>query len=80
MTIEIHQPELENLIHQRMKSGAYQSVEDFLLHALNAPTVTQTGDELTGAALVAAMQACPVKDIDLEPARYPMPVRDVTYE
>ena len=34
MTIEIHQPELENLIHQRMKSGAYQSVEDFLLHAL----------------------------------------------
>jgi len=39
MTSEIHQPELENLIHQRMKSGAYQSVEDFLLHALNAPTM-----------------------------------------
>jgi hypothetical protein len=34
MTIEIHQPELEHLIQQRMKSGAFRSVEDFLMQTL----------------------------------------------
>jgi len=33
----------------------------------------------TGAALIAAMQASPCKDIELEPERYPMPVRDVHF-
>ena len=33
--------------------------------------------ERTGAALVEAMQACPLGDLDLEPKRTPMPVRDV---
>jgi hypothetical protein len=51
MTIEIHQPELEHLIQQRMKSGAFRSVEDFLMHELvavvpardtPAPAVAQT--------------------------------------
>ena len=36
-----------------------------------------TGDQ-TGAALVAAMQASPHRDIDIEPARAPMPAREVT--
>jgi prevent-host-death family protein len=31
----------------------------------------------TGQALVDAMQASPHKDIDIEPARGPLPVRDV---
>jgi prevent-host-death family protein len=35
------------------------------------------GDQ-TGQALVVAMQASPYKDIDIEPPRVPMPVRDVT--
>jgi hypothetical protein len=34
MTIEIHQPELEALIEQRLQSGAFHNVEDVLLHAL----------------------------------------------
>ena len=34
--------------------------------------------DLTGAALIAAAQASPHRDIDLEPTRVPMPVRDVT--
>ena len=34
--------------------------------------------ELTGAALIAAAQASPCHDIELEPARAPSPVRDVT--
>jgi hypothetical protein len=33
--------------------------------------------DLTGEALTAAMQASPHRDIDLEPSRTPMPVREV---
>src|SRR5215471_15817390 len=33
--------------------------------------------DLTGEALVAAMQASPCRDIDIEPRRSRMPVRDV---
>jgi prevent-host-death family protein len=33
--------------------------------------------DLTGEALIAAMQASPHRDIDLEPRRSPMPVRGV---
>jgi prevent-host-death family protein len=34
--------------------------------------------DLTGEALIAAVQASPYRDIDIEPRRGPMPVRDVT--
>jgi prevent-host-death family protein len=34
--------------------------------------------DLTGQALIAAMQASPLRDIDLEPERAPMPVREVS--
>jgi len=34
--------------------------------------------EQTGASLIAALQASPSRDIDLEPERRPAPVRDVT--
>jgi len=33
--------------------------------------------EQTGAALIAALQASPSRDIDIEPERGPAPVRDV---
>ena len=33
--------------------------------------------ELTGEALIAAMQSSPHRDIDIEPSRAAMPVRDV---
>lgn len=33
----------------------------------------------TGAALVAAMQASPYREIELEPERLPLPVRDVAF-
>ena len=33
--------------------------------------------DLTGQALIAAMQASPYRDIDIEPGRTPMPVRQV---
>ena len=34
--------------------------------------------DLTGQALIAAMQASPHRDIDIEPRRAPMPVREVS--
>jgi hypothetical protein len=33
--------------------------------------------DLSGEALVVAMQASPYRDIDIEPTRGPLPVRDV---
>jgi prevent-host-death family protein len=35
--------------------------------------------DLTGETLIAAMQASPYRDIDLEPRRTPMPVREVLF-
>jgi hypothetical protein len=81
MTIEIRQPELEALIRERMKTGAFQSVEDVLLQALNSPLFaahpSPEAITRTGADLVAAMQASPHKDIEIEPARTYLPVRGV---
>ena len=36
MTIEIHRPELEALIRERMKIGGFQNVEDVLMQALES--------------------------------------------
>jgi hypothetical protein len=74
MTIEITKPEVEALILQRMKTGAFVSPEDVILHALR----TSPPEKRTGAALIAALQASPHKDIEIEPVRGPLPVRDVS--
>jgi hypothetical protein len=43
MTIEIHRPELEALIQERMKSGAFENIEDVLMQALRSePSTTET--------------------------------------
>ncbi len=41
MTIEIHLPELEILIQERMAGGQFRSVEEFLMAALNTATPVQ---------------------------------------
>ena len=41
MTIEIHKPELEALIQERMKSGEFQNVEDVLLQALKSAPISE---------------------------------------
>lgn len=84
MTIEIHKPELEALIRQRMKIGGFHNVEDALMQALETSPVTQAklvteAKNGTGADLIAAMQASPYREIEIEPARYRMPVRDVSF-
>jgi len=78
MTIEIHQPELEALIIERLRSGGFKSIEDILMQALQGAPVSPKREARTGADLVTAMQASPYKDIDLEPTKIAMPVRDIT--
>jgi hypothetical protein len=82
MTIEIQQPELEAMIEAWMRSGSFATVEDALMQALKTahlPGDSSYAEEaaLTGSALVAAFQASPHKEIELEPERFPMPVRAV---
>ncbi len=83
MTIEIHRPELEALILQRMKSGGFHNVEDALLQALKTsppveePSVTSQ-DKRTGADLIAALQTSPYRELDIEPPKVRLTtVRDV---
>jgi hypothetical protein len=87
MTIEIHKPELEALIREWMDTGAFPTVEDALMQALKS-SPRPSGQEanasnrtpaLTGTDLVAAMQASPYKELDLEPTRNRLPVRDVGF-
>ncbi len=83
MTIEIRRPELEALIMQRMRSGGFHDVEDALLQALKtSPTVgapsEASRDKRTGADLIAALQASPYRELDIEPAKVHLAtVRDV---
>ena len=50
MTIEIHRPEIEALLQERMQSGAFHDVEDVLLHALKTSwPVRRTGKDLVDA-------------------------------
>lgn len=87
MTIEIQRPELEALIRERMKSGAFRNVEDALMQALKAapaPDEKHAGrsyekSSAMGSELVEAMQASPFKEIGLEPGRERMPVRDAEF-
>jgi len=86
MTIEIHKPELEALIRDWMKTGAFPTVEDALMQALKSLPLpaeqeagASNGTRLTGADLVAAMQASPYKEVDLEPTRDRLSVRDVDF-
>jgi hypothetical protein len=82
MTIEIHAPELEALIRERMKRGMFRDVEDFLMQSLTSPWLPAEGagqlsppeDSRTGADLIAAMQASPYPEVSIEPARYPLTV------
>jgi hypothetical protein len=68
MTIEIHKPELEALILERMRVGAFANVEDALMQALESsplPSQPPPSSPGSGADIVAAMQKSPYKEIEL---------------
>jgi hypothetical protein len=76
MTIEIQKPELEALILERMQLGAFATVEDALMEALESsllPSERVAGSSQTvsstGAVVLAALQSSPYPDIDLAPPR-----------
>ena len=74
MTIEITSPDVEALIQQRMRTGAFKSPEDLIRAALRF----SEQDTRTGADLIAALQSCPYPEVDIEPSRLLSPlVRDV---
>ena len=86
MTIEIQKPELEALILDRMRKGGFASIEDALMQALEAsPMVAENPakscDGRTGADLIAALQASPYRELDIEPSRFRLSIhaRDVTF-
>jgi Arc/MetJ-type ribon-helix-helix transcriptional regulator len=73
MTIEITKPELEALITQRLQSGVYADAQDVILDALRS----SEPNPRTGADLIAVMQASPYREIEIEPVRDRLPVRDL---
>ena len=86
MTIEIQMPELEARILERKQKGGFASIEDALMQALEAaPMIAEhpvkSCDRRTGADLIAALQASPYRELDIEPSRFrlSMPARDVTF-
>ena len=85
MSIEIHTPELKQRVLHEIQSRQLHDVEELVTKALDAldekaplpavPVSTQT--KKTGAAILAALQACPYPEIDLTPPRVPIFVRDI---
>jgi len=81
MTLNIDLPdeEVKALAAKAQAQGV--STEQYarlvLEHDLNVPTNERAN--LTGADLVAVMQASPYREISLEPTRGPLPVRGVTF-
>jgi len=72
--IEIQRPELEALIRERMRSGAYHDVEDVLMQALKSSPLPgretagngDKGHPAMGTELVAAIQSSPSKELCLD--------------
>ena len=80
MIIEIHKPELENLIRERMASGEFQNVEDVLMQALqSSPAAKQPAarPRESKKSLGQFLLESPLRDSGLKLERqrdYPRPV------
>lgn len=85
MTIEIHEPKLEALIGKRMASGAFESIEEALLQALRSaplPGDFGAGPDTTsksGLAIFEALRRCLHPEVDFEPSRPFMPIKEFTW-
>jgi hypothetical protein len=84
MTIEIHRPELEALIRERMNSGAFHDVEDVIMQALRAapateaPAATPPRRPEGRKSLAQLFAESPFKGLDIDFERDPDTGRDVT--
>jgi Arc/MetJ-type ribon-helix-helix transcriptional regulator len=91
MNLEIHKPELVQRVNAHIQTGHFHDADEVLEKALDAlegrtpaPSsghAAKSSDKRTGADLIAALQASPHRELDIEPARFrlPMPMRDVTF-
>jgi Arc/MetJ-type ribon-helix-helix transcriptional regulator len=81
MTIEIHKPELARRVQAQIQSGHFHNADELIEKALNAldeQTNTIAPAAVTGAVVLAALQASPYQDVDLTPPRVRLSnVRDV---
>ena len=80
--MEVHlSPEQEAFIQQRVRIGRFTTADQAVQEAVPLLEEQENGNLATkgamGSALIAAMQASPYKDIDLEPSRPHLPVRDI---
>jgi putative addiction module CopG family antidote len=75
--MEVHlTPDQEAFIRQRISTGRFATADEALQAAVSLLEERER-PEATGADLVAAMQASPYRDIELEPSRSHLPVRDL---
>lgn len=54
MTIEIHNPELESILQQRLRAGNFASVEEMLIDTFRATQAAETADSALKAKALAA--------------------------
>jgi hypothetical protein len=87
MIIEIHRPELEALIRERMTSGGFQNVEDVLMQALRSsafktetPTVPKRRRPEGRKSLAQLFAESPFKGLDIDFERDPDPAATLSYE
>ena len=84
MMIEIHRPELEALIRERMNSGAFHDVEDVIMQALkssSAAAAPAAGIPCRPAgrkSLAQLFADSPFRGLDIDFEREPDYGRDVT--
>lgn len=90
MNLEIHKPRLVERVNAQMRSGHFHDVDELLEKALDAlerqavrpaKQEEKSPNRRTGADLIAALQASPYRELDIEPLRLRLstPVRDVTF-
>jgi Arc/MetJ-type ribon-helix-helix transcriptional regulator len=90
MNIEIHNPELVQRVNAQIQSGHFHDADELIEKALDAleekapaqvSLAEHSGtppDRRTGADLIAALQASPYRELDIEPPKVRLTtVRDV---
>lgn len=75
MTLTISLSDEQAAALRAKAAAAGLSVEQWIRKLAEEPPGSR--NNRTGADLIAALQASPYRDIDIEPQRYRLPVRDV---
>lgn len=82
MNIEIHRPELARRVAERVQTGQFHDTDELIeraLDALDEHCLSAPASGQTGAVILAALQASPYPEVDLNPPRVRLGnARDVT--